>query len=159
MKKMKSLGVVLALSVVTLLGACQKGQEGVTTNESAAVKSGNENITAIQVSASNIPGIINNDDASSMAAEYVNKFGGKSTQYVSFNVKDLQAYLNYLKSQGSQKIYVNFGVYNDKTATPGNAGKLTVFFTGDKRSKGNGSVGSNDVFDDSEALNHGGIFP
>ncbi len=151
MKKFQILGTVLLLSVVTiLLVACQKEQDGVT-NEVNSTKS-EESVTAIEVNASDIPGIIDRSEAAKMAARYANSGLNKSTA-VSFDIKDIQNYLNVLKRSGSSKIYVNFGMYDN--------GRLTVFFSGDKRSS-NGSVRGNfadDPNDPSKFLNHGGLVP
>lgn len=151
MKKFQILGTVLLLSVVTiLLVACQKGQDGSITNESNTVKNSEENITAIEVDASSIPGIISKNEAAKMASRYKSARINKS-EYISFDVKDIQNYLSVLKKQGSKKIYVNFGIYEN--------GRLTVFFSGDKK-KSSGSIRGNDVDkEDSEFLNHGGLFP
>ena len=148
MKKFQILGTVLLLSVVTtLLVACQKEQDGVTNEVS---KSTDESVTAIQVDASNIPGIIPQNEAATLAARYAAARVNKSTA-VSFSVKDIQNYLNLLKRNRSEKIYVNFGMYEN--------GRLTVFFSGDKKS-GSGSIRNSDLLDDvREFLNHGGLLP
>lgn len=148
MKKFQILGTVLLLSVVTiLLVACQKEQDGVT-NDTNSTKS-EENVTAIEVDASSIPGIIDRSEAAKMAARYASSGVNKSVA-VSFDVKDIQNYLSVLKRSGSSKIYVNFGMYEN--------GRLTVFFSGDKKTS-NGSVRGN--FDDGSErfLNHGGLVP
>jgi len=149
MKKFQILGTVLLLSVVTtLLVACQKEQDGVTNEVSN--KSTDESVTAIQVDASNIPGIIPQNEAAALASRYAAARVNKSTA-VSFSVKDIQNYLNLLKRNRSEKIYVNFGMYEN--------GRLTVFFSGDKKS-GSGSIRNSDLTDDvKEFLNHGGLLP
>lgn len=148
MKKFQILGTVLLLSVVTiLLVACQKEQDGVT-NEVNNTKA-EESVVAIQVNAANIPGIISQNEAAKMATNYKNH-GINKTEYVAFDVKDIQDYLNVLKSQKSSKIYVNFGLYEN--------GRLTVFFSGDGRSR-SGSVRSDNTEKETEFLNHGGLFP
>ncbi len=149
MKKFQILGTVLLLSVVTtLLVACQKEQDGVTNEVSN--NSADESITAIQVDASSIPGIIPQNEASKLAARYAAARVNKSTA-VSFSVKDIQNYLNLLKRNRSEKIYVNFGMYEN--------GRLTVFFSGDKKG-GSGSIRNSDLLDDvREFLNHGGLLP
>jgi hypothetical protein len=148
MKKFQILGTVLLLSVVTiLLVACQKEQDGVTNEVNN--KSSEESVTAIQVNASDIPGIINRNEAADMAARYA-KSGINESIAVSFDIKDIQNYLNVLKRDRSSKIYVNFGMYNN--------GRLTVFFSGDKKSN-NGSVRGNFAEDEGKFLNHGGLFP
>lgn len=148
MKKFQILGTVLLLSVVTiLLVACQKEQDGVTNEVNN--RNASETVTAIEVNASDIPGIIDRDEAAKMAARYANAGVNKSLA-VSFDVKDIQNYLSVLKRSGSSKIYVNFGMYDN--------GRLTVFFSGDKKTS-NGNVRGN--FDDGSErfLNHGGLVP
>ncbi|MBL0883638.1 MAG: hypothetical protein IBJ16_09900 [Chitinophagaceae bacterium] len=148
MKKFQILGTVLLLSVVTiLLVACQKEQDGVTNEVNN--RNSSETVTAIEVNASDIPGIIDRNEAANMAARY-EKSNMNKTLAVSFDIKDIQNYLNVLKRERSSKIFVNFGMYEN--------GRLTVFFSGDKKSS-NGSVRGN--FDDSSErfLNHGGLVP
>jgi len=148
MKKFQILGTVLLLSVVTiLLVACQKEQDGVTNEVNN--KSSEESVVAIEVNAANIPGIISQNEAAAMATNYKNH-GINKTEYVAFNVKDIQDYLNLLKRQRSTKIYVNFGLYNN--------GRLTVFFSGDGK-KRVGSKKDDNVEKETEFLNHGGLFP
>lgn len=148
MKKFQILGTVLMLSVVTtLLVACQKEQDGVTNEVNN--KSSEEMITAIEVDASSIPGIIDQNEAASMAARYA-AAGVNKSEYVSFNLKDIQNYLTVLKRGGSEKIYVNFGMYEN--------GRMTVFFSGDKK-KRSGNIRGNNVEKETEFLNHGGLFP
>ncbi len=160
MKKFQILGTVLALSVVTiLLVACQKEQDGVT-NESNSTKE--ESIVAIAVDASTIPGMISQDAAASMAAEYAKAYSNarnsKYTQSVTFDIKDLQNFLAVLKRKGGQSVTVNFGVYNEKTAhNPSQIGRLTVFFTGSSQSRG--SVRSSDFGKSEEFLNGGNLLP
>lgn len=148
MKKFQILGTVLLLSVVTtLLVACQKEQDGVTNEVNNNSK--DESITAIQVDASNIPGMIAQNEAAELASRYAAARVNKSTA-VSFSVKDIQNYLNLLKRHGSSKIYVNFGMYDN--------GRLTVFFSGDKKSR-SGSIKDDDVRGEEDFLNHGGLLP
>ena len=152
MKKFQILGTVLLLSVVTiLLVACQKEQDGVT-NEVNSTKS-EESVTAIEVNASDIPGIIDRNEAAKLAANYKSANVNKSIA-VSFDIKDIQNYLNVLKRDRSSKIYVNFGMYVGGEKD----GRLTVFFSGDKKSN-NGSVRGNFAEDEGKFLNHGGLFP
>lgn len=162
MKKFQILGAVLLLSVVTtLLVACQKEQDGVTNEIESNTKS-EELVTGVEVNASNIPGMISQDAAASMAAEYAKYFnsarGSKYTQSVTFDIKDLQNFLAILKRKGGSSVTVNFGVYNEKTAhDPSQIGRLTVFFTGSTKSKGN--VRGNDLEDAREFLNAGNLLP
>lgn len=152
MKKFQILGTVLMLSVVTiLLVACQKEQDGVA-NEVNSTKV-NESIAAVEVNTSDIPGIIGRDEAARLAANYASANINTSTA-VSFEVKDIQNFLNNLKREGSKNIYVNFGIYGDGN----HKGRLTVFFSGDKKSR-NGSVRGNNQESSEKYLNHGGLFP
>lgn len=160
MKKFQILGTVLVLSVVTiLLVACQKEQDGITNDSSSQ----NEKpIVAIEADASSITGMISEDAAASMAAEYAKAYSNarnsKYTQSVTFDIKDLQTFLAVLKRKGGQSVTVNFGVYNEKTAhNPSQVGRLTVFFTGSSSSKG--SVRSNDFSGVREFLNEGNLLP
>ncbi len=160
MKKFQILGTVLALSVVTtLLVACQKEQDGVTNEVSSKSE---ESITAVEVNASNIPGMISQDAAASMAAEYAKAYSNsrstKYTQSVTFDIKDLQNFLAILKRKGGNSVTVNFGVYNAKTAhNPSQIGRLTVFFTGTGRQRGSIRNSDAEVLD--AFLNGGGLFP
>ena len=158
MKKFQILGAALMLSVVTiLLVACQKEQDGVTNEVN---NSSSETVKAIEVDASNISGIISQDVAASLAAEYAKAFGGPSnkkfSQSVTFDIKDLQNFLAVLKRKGGQSVTVNFGVYNEKTAhNPSQVGRLTVFFTGSSTSKGqirSNDIGTKDFFNDGNIL-------
>ena len=161
MKKIQILGTVLMLSVVTLLlVACQKEQDGVTNEVSSSKE---ETVTGIQISPSAIQGMISQDAASAMAAEYAKHFsnpcnGVKYTQSVTFDVKDIQNFLALIKQKGGKSITVNFGVYDKNTAhNPSQVGRLTVFFTGAAESKGN--VRSNNLDGLREFLNEGNLMP
>lgn len=149
MKKFQILGSVLLLSVVTiLLVACQKEQDGVTTETSNG--SSSESITAIEVDASSIPGIIPQNEAAALASRYAAAGLNKSTG-VTFSVKDIQNYLNILKRQGSANITVNFGMYEN--------GRLTVFFSGDKKTRSGNIRNSEEIGKETEFLNHGTLRP
>lgn len=160
MKKFQILGTVLVLSVVTiLLVACQKEQDGVTNDSSSKSE---ESIVAIEVDAANIAGMISQDAAASMAAEYAkaysNSRNSKYTQSVTFDIKDLQSFLTLLKRKGGKSVTVNFGVYNEKTAhNPAQVGRLTVFFTGSGQARG--SIRSSDFGKSEEFLNGGNLLP
>lgn len=152
MKKFQILGTVLILSVVTiLLVACQKEQDGVT-NEVNSTRV-NESIAAVEVNASDIPGIIDRNEAAELAANYASANMNKSTA-VRFDVKDIQSFLNVLRKEGSKHIYVNFGIYNGGEKD----GRLTVFFSGDKKST-TGNVRGNFEGESERYLNHGGLVP
>lgn len=160
MKKFQILGAALLLSVVTiLLVACQKEQDGVTNEVNN--NSSSETLRGVQVDASNITGMISQDAAASLAAEYAKAYGNsrnsKYTQSVTFDIKDLQSFLAILKKKGGQSVTVNFGVYNEKTAhNASQVGRLTVFFTGSSTSKG--QIRSNDSRME-EFLNEGNLLP
>lgn len=159
MKKFKILGAVLALSVVTtLLVACQKEQDGVTNETNAKSE---ESLIAVEVNASNISGMISQDAAAAMAAEYAKYFNNnrnsKFTQSVTFSIKDVQNFLALLKRKDSKSVTVNFGVYDEKTAhDPSQIGRLTVFFTGSSQTRNN--IRSNE-YDKEAILNSGNQFP
>jgi uncharacterized protein YcfL len=155
MKKFQILGTVLLLSVVTiLLVACQKEQDGVANEVNSSRV--NESIAAVEVNASDISGIIDRNEAAKLAANYANANINTSTS-VRFDVKDIQNFLSVLRKEGSKNIYVNFGVYDDG-AGPGKAGRLTVFFSGDKKSS-TGNVRGNFEAENERFLNHGGLVP
>jgi hypothetical protein len=152
MKKFQILGTVLMLSVVTiLLVACQKEQDGVANEVNSSRV--NESIGAVEVNASDIPGIIDRNEAAKLAANYASANINTSTA-VSFEVKDIQSFLNNLKREGSKNIYVNFGIYGEGR----NKGRLTVFFSGDKKTR-TGNVRGNFEEASEKFLNHGGLFP
>ncbi len=155
MKKFQILGTVLLLSVVTiLLVACQKEQDGVANEVNSSRV--NESIAAVEVNASDISGIIDRNEAAKLAANYANANINTSTS-VKFDVKDIQNFLSVLRKEGSKNIYVNFGVYDDG-AGPRKAGRLTVFFSGDKKSS-TGNVRGNFEAENERFLNHGGLVP
>lgn len=152
MKKFQILGTVLLLSVVTiLLVACQKEQDGVA-NEVNNTRS-NESIAGIEVNASSIPGIIDKNEAAKLAANYASAKINPSTA-VTFDINDIQNFLNILKKDGSKTISVNFGIYNGGPKD----GRLTVFFSGDKKTN-NGNVRGNFEAGSEKYLNHGGLVP
>lgn len=153
MKKFQILGTVLLLSVVTiLLVACQKEQDGVAKEVNSSRV--NESIAAVEVNASDISGIIDRNEAAKLAANYANANINTSTS-VKFDVKDIQNFLAVLRKEGSKNIYVNFGVYG---ADHPKAGRLTVFFSGDKKSS-TGNVRGNFESENERYLNHGGLVP
>ncbi len=149
MKKIKLLGTVLLLSVVTtLLVACQKEQDGVTNEiENNSVTEGG---IAVEIDATQIPGNISQDEAASMATRYKNARLNKS-EYIGFKVKDIENYLKVLKKSKSENVYVNFGMYSN--------GRLTVFFSGDKKTSTGSKKNDEDEGGRTDFLNHGGIYP
>lgn len=152
MKKFQILGTVLLLSVVTiLLVACQKEQDGVAKEVNSSRV--NESIAAVEVNASDISGIIDRNEAAKLAANYANANINTSTS-VKFDVKDIQNFLAVLRKEGSKNIYVNFGVYGEGN----HKGRLTVFFSGDKKSR-TGNVRGNFESENERYLNHGGLVP
>lgn len=152
MKKFQILGTVLLLSVVTiLLIACQKEQDGVA-NEVNSTRN-NESIAAVEVNASDIPGIIDRNEAAKLAANYANANINTSTS-VRFDIKDIQNFLSVLRKEGSKSFTVNFGIYKGGS----HDGRLTVFFSGDKKTS-SGNVRGNFEDGSEKYLNHGGLVP
>lgn len=150
-------------AVATLFVACQKEQNGLSKENETA--SANENVNGVAVNAKDISGLITSDAADEMRDEFLKKYGKNSTQYVAFSAKDLANYLALVtKKYKSDSIYVNFGVYNKKTATSkANEGKLTIFFMGKNQNTKTGNIKTQavDEGDDTSSnyLNHGGIYP
>ncbi len=163
MKKINLMSGFLMLAVVaTLFVACQKEQNGVSAQNGTAASKANESALGVAVNGSDVEGFITGDAAQQMHDAYV-QTNPNGTQYVVFKIKDLQGFLQVLKGKyKSDNVYVNFAVYNAQTApTSGDAGKTTVYFSGDDNRNKNGTVQSNDVTDPSSDayLNHGGIYP
>ena len=145
--------------VATLFVACQKEQNGTSTQNGTTASKANESAIGVAVNGSDVVGFISGDAAKQMHDAYVQAYPN-STQYVVFKIKDLQGFLQVLKSKyQSDNVYVNFGVYNAQTATsPSNVGKTTVYFSGDDNRASNGNVQSNATAPDA-FLNHGSIWP
>jgi hypothetical protein len=162
MKKINSMSGFLMLAVVaTLFVACQKEQNGVSAQNGVAASKANESAIGVAVNGSDVEGFITGDAAQQMHNAYV-KANPNGTQYVVFKIKDLQGFLQVLKSKyKSDNVYVNFAIYNAQTAPdPSSVGKTTVYFSGDDNRVSSSTVQSNADTAPSDAyLNHGGIYP
>lgn len=160
MKKIHLLSGFLMLAVVTTLVACQKEQNGVSPQKERSSVSGSETaISGVAVNGVDVSGLISSSTAQEMHDVYV-AANPNGTQYVEFQIKDLEGFLQILKSKyKSDVVRVNFGIYDSNTANdPANVGKTTVYFSGlDKRSN-DGAIKTNATGDDS-SLNHGSIWP
>ncbi len=142
----------------TLFVACHKEQNGIAPEKKSTNRTtDNETVNGVAVNGDGVYGFITGADAQQMRNTYL-KANPNGTQYVSFQIKDLEGFLSLLKSKyKSDVVYVNFGVYDSQTG-PGKEGKTTVFFSGnDKRTQTGGTV-TNDATS-SDYLNHGGIYP
>ena len=157
------IGFCTMLVFASLLVSCQKEQDA-TTEGTANTSTENSNVVGV---AGNGPfaGSINTSYAAALAANYAKKYDdADQPQYVTFNAKDLVAFINNLQAKyKSDLIYVNFGVYG-KGALPVNSkdyGRLTVFFTGNKIPAPSASRRTDGLLDDvlDEFLNHGQIYP
>ncbi len=160
MKKLSllsNLAMVLGLSI--LIVSCTKQQDAVvatTPTDAAVIKN---------IAGDFINGKITRSDAEEMSNTYKSKVGSGATEYVSFKITDLQAYLATLQAKGkSDYVNVYLAVYDAKTAIdPADIGRTTVLFgrgvlkssSRDTR-RGFGLV----VFDDNaDYMNHGNIWP
>ena len=166
---LKSLLVVFCVIVM----ACQKQQESIAETSDAENLNAvaNTNMSAsITADRSGAEGtMISEAAAQSMAKEYIKKFGSKETRSVSFSIKALKKYLAYLESKTkSDIVFVNFGIYNEKTApTTKSINRLTVFFGIRDPFTYNSSLdafSTNGVKNTAAArettdFNHGGIYP
>jgi hypothetical protein len=157
MKKLSLIGkVVVTMCLVVCLMACQKQQD-------ATIESTDENIIQ-NAAGTGIPdGSIGRDDAEDLAESF-KKSSNAGTDYVAFKIKDLQKFLNNIQAKyKSDLVYVNLGVYTEKTAPTKNLiGRTTIFFSGNNKKKSlGGIVKTNDLaeLDFSDYLNHGQIYP
>jgi hypothetical protein len=162
MKKLSSLGnLTLVLGLLILGISCQKQQDATVTapTDAAVIK----NIAG----GGNYSGKISGSDASEMSSTYTNTAGPKATQYVTFKISDLKAYLAALEAAGkTDYVNVNLAVYDSKTTTdPSLVGRTTIFFgpgAPKARTRDNGGrTGYGMVTFDPNAdyMNHGGIWP
>ncbi len=157
MKKLSLIGkFTVTLSFVVFLMACQKQQD-------ATIESTDENIIQNAAGSGTPGGSIDRDDAEDLA-ETFKKAGNGGTEYVAFKIKDLQLFLNNIQAKyKSDVVYVNLGVYTEKTAPSKNLiGRTTVFFSGNNKKKSlGGIVKTNDLaeLDFSDYLNHGNVYP
>ncbi len=157
MKKIPLIGnIALILLLAVCLVACQKQQD-------ATVQATDENIIQNAAGTGTPSGNIDRDDAEDLAESF-KKSGTGGTEYVAFKIKDLQLFLNNIQTKyKSDVVYVNLGVYTEKTAPSKNlVGRTTVFFSGNNKKKSlGGIVKTNDLadLDFSDYLNHGQIYP
>jgi hypothetical protein len=160
MKRLSLIGkVAVSVSLVVCLMACQKQQEATTDATTDATIVNNTMGT-------DYSGKISRDDAQELADTFKKLMSDNNqTQYVAFNIKDLQKYLATLTNKyKADVVYVNFGVYNKNTTTdPSKIGRTTVFFSGNNTKKTglSGIKTGNDLdeLDFSDYLNHGQVYP
>lgn len=158
MKKLSLIGkVAVTMSLVLCLMACQKQQDA-TVDQAT-----DSNIIQMAAGTGKPSGDINRDDAADLAETYKKSSNG-GTEYVAFKIKDLQLFLNNIQAKyKSDEVYVNFGVYTDKTAPSKDLiGRTTIFFSGNNKKKTlGGIVKTNDLaeLDFSDYLNHGQVYP
>lgn len=162
MKKLSFLGnLAVVLGFAILVVSCQKQQDAVTTDtptDAAVIK----NISG----GSNYSGKISGSEAEEMSKTYKGTTSAGSTEYVSFKISDLKAYLATLEAKGkTDEVLVNLAVYDSKTApNPSLIGRTTIFFgpgAAKSRSRSGGRTGYGIiVFDDSaDFMNHGNVYP
>lgn len=164
MKKLSLIGkVVVSLSLILSIAACQKQQDATKTTQST-----DENVIKNSAGFGDPAGTISRSDAQEMSETFKKVYTDKNqTQYVAFATKDLLLYLNNLSAKyKADTVYVNLGVYDEKTAKDkASVGRLTVFFSGNNhKTQGNGSYITNDLkttdlLVTSDYLNHGNIYP
>jgi hypothetical protein len=160
MKKLSLLGnLALVIGLIILVSSCQKQQDAVTTTattptDAAVIKT---------VSGDGYSGKITSSEADEMAKTFKSKAQSGSTEYVEFNIKDLQAYLASIQTKyKSDKVYVNFAIYDATTAPdPSLSGRQTVYFSGNNLSGSNSGnprtgFGVRVLMD---YMNHGNIYP
>ena len=159
--RLLALGVIASLSFT----ACQKAE-----TETNALQSNKKDAEMNVVGAANattINGLISESAAARMQATYKNNYTGKNfTEYVVFDVEDMEKYIKEIKNKyKSDKVYVYFGQYDDVTAPkPEYKGRVSVFFLGNNKRTTSGNFRSQDIGDGSSVdgsnyLNHGTIWP
>jgi hypothetical protein len=162
-KRFLALGVIASLSFT----ACQKAE-----TEANALQSNNKdvemNLVGSAAKASAINGLISESAAARMQETYKKNYSGKNfTEYVVFDVEDMEKYIKEIKTKyKSDKVYVYFGQYDEVTAPkPAYKGRVSVFFLGNNKKSNSGNFRSQDVGDGSTPgdgsnyLNHGTIWP
>jgi hypothetical protein len=160
-KRFLALGVIASLS----FAACQKAETEANTLQSN--KKDNEmNVIGSATKSTAINGLISEGAAARMQATYKNNYTGKNyTEYVVFDVEDMEKYIKELKNKyKSDKVYVYFGQYDEVTAPkPEYKGRVSVFFLGNNKRSNSGNFRSQDIGgipdDGSNYLNHGSIWP
>lgn len=158
-----ALGVIASLSFT----ACQKAET--ESNLLQSNKKDNEmNLVGSANSTIAINGLITESAADKMQRIYKENYKGKKyTEYVEFNINDMENYIKQLKNKyKSDKIRVYFGEYDASTTTNTNyVGRTTVFFLGNNKKTNSGNIKSQNVGDGSTPeegsnyLNHGSIWP
>ena len=156
--------VFLAATVTVLFISCQKEQQNTLSADNAT---GSDAGTINAVAGGSIQGLITQSAADELRTTFLKTAGPNESQYVQFSIADLSAYLKTMVAKyGSDKVYVNFGVYDANTVPNGNQsyiGRKTVFFSvnSKKKSAGGGNIVLNDDGDgtDNNSLNHGQIYP
>ncbi|MGL4359747.1 MAG: hypothetical protein ACRCSM_04600 [Sediminibacterium sp.] len=158
----KGLWLVLALSAAII--SCSKND---TETAKLQNQSDNSELSVRGNAATPISGLISQETAERMQDAFERKYSSaNATEYVAFSIKDLDNYIQQLKSQyKSDSVYVSFGVYDEKTAVnKKDIGRITVFFLG----KNNNAVKKGDIRGQdvtlgdgsgSNYLNHGSIWP
>lgn len=156
---MGNLAVVLGFAILVV--SCQKQQDAVTTDtptDAAVIK----NISG----GSNYSGKISSSDAEEMSKTYKGAAPSGSTEYVSFKIADLKAYLTTLEAKGkTDEVLVNLAVYDSKTAPdPSLVGRTTIFFgpgAAKSRTRSGDRTGFGLVVYDPTAdyMNHGNVYP
>lgn len=161
-KRFLALGVIAALSFT----ACQKAE-----TQAELVQSNNEdaemNLVGSAAKGSNIKGLISESAASRMQATYKQNYKGDNfTEYVVFDVEDMEKYIKQIKRKyKSDKVYVYFGQYDEVTAPqPSYKGRVSVFFLGNNKISSSGNIRSQATTDGTDTegsnyLNHGTIWP
>lgn len=161
MKKLSFLGnLAVVLGFAILVVSCQKQQDAtVTTPTDAAVI---KNIAG----GSNYSGKISSSDAQEMNTLYKQTAGHDATEYVSFKISDLKAFLAALEANGkTDEVNVNLAIYDAKTATDKSLiGRTTIFFgpgTPKSRTRDGGRTGFGLTVDatSTDYMNHGQIYP
>jgi len=162
MKKFSFIGSVLLLAAVVtfLFIGCQK--ESSVADDTVTTDGSSESAVIKGTDGSGISGLISEENAKLMAAEYIKTNPKANTLSVGYATKDLIAFLKVLNNKyKSDTVYVTFGVYNKKTAhNPSQIGRTTVFFMGNNGAS-NGRVKTNaeDVESSSNYLNQGQMAP
>ena len=152
--------LTLVIGLAILVVSCQKQQDAtVTTPTDAAVIK--------NIAGSGYNGKISSSDAQEMYNTYKGTTKSGATEYVSFSIADLKAYLAALEAAGkTDLVNVNLAVYNDKTASdPSLIGRTTIFFgpgapKSRTRNGGRTDFGVTVAFDaNADYMNHGQIWP
>lgn len=157
-----ALGIIASLSFT----ACQKADTESNLMQSNK-KDAEMNLVGTAATATAINGLISQGDAARMQATYKRNYSGKNfTEYVVFDLEDMEKYIKQLKNKyKSDKVYVYFAEYDNITAPkPNYEGRVSVFFLGNNKKSSSGNFRSQDIGDGtpgdgSNYLNHGTIWP